>query len=218
MRCDEALAGLPVMPLCVSCAISRLTLFSARWIDACSRGETEPLARACASMWSTRAVCLSRLAASRVLRLPDFRPFSMRCSWLTLRCTSCETAAVWALARPAPSRPAAIIRVLSILVWRLDMVFSFSSLGRGRQPGSWAVRPMLLPCSLNARRTRPADAGFVSCVTARKPQVSRTTAGRRGRGGHPRRRARHLWRQGCTVPRNFRVAGIFFLAGRQASL
>ncbi|AJG17912.1 hypothetical protein RR42_m0499 [Cupriavidus basilensis] len=43
-------------------------------------------------------------------------------------------------------------------------------------------------------------------------------AGRRGRGGHPQRSPRHLWRRGCTVPGNFRVATGFFLAAPQASL
>src|SRR6266852_451686 len=66
----------------------RLCLFSAFWMRLCSFGPTCPSAPARASARSTRAWPRSSFPASRLVSWPDWMPCSMRCCWLTLRCTS----------------------------------------------------------------------------------------------------------------------------------
>ncbi len=92
-----------------------LCLFSAFWMRRCSFGPTFPSAPARASARLTRAWPRSSLPASRLVSCPDWTPCSMRCCWLTLRCTSacmrCDEAEL--------GLPLAAL-LSSRLIWRLS--------------------------------------------------------------------------------------------------
>src|SRR2546423_11754909 len=88
--------------------MSRLTRFCSRARRAFSAGLSLPSCIARAWSRSTRASSRSRRSASRVLSWPACRPCSMRCCWLTSRCTvpACAKAA------PANARPRAAASAL----------------------------------------------------------------------------------------------------------